>query len=79
MPFPRNIGFIGLGTMGFPMAKNLQKNCRNSHLYVYDIAVHTIESFGHDNSGHVNACSSPKAVAEKAVSTPLKSSRLILV
>ncbi|KAF7535045.1 hypothetical protein G7054_g5719 [Neopestalotiopsis clavispora] len=66
MPFPKSIGFIGLGTMGLPMAKVLRRKCADSHLYVYDINVKATEAFVAEASERTTACLSPRDVTDRA-------------
>lgn len=68
MPLPKALGFIGLGTMGLPMAKTLLKKCTGSYLYVYDINSEAMESFAAENPDSVTTCPNPRAVADRAVS-----------
>ncbi len=56
-----NIGFIGLGNMGSPMARNLLK--AGHHLTVYDIVESSVKKITSDYSQKVVASSSPKEVA----------------
>ena len=37
-----NIGFIGLGNMGFPMAQNLAKE-KQHNIYVFDLNIETLK------------------------------------
>ncbi|KAI0149165.1 NAD binding domain of 6-phosphogluconate dehydrogenase-domain-containing protein [Pestalotiopsis sp. NC0098] len=66
MSLPKALGFIGLGTMGLPMAKTLLKKCSGSYLYVYDINSEAMESFAADNPDSVTTCPNPRAVADRA-------------
>lgn len=65
----KDIGFIGLGIMGLPMATNLaSKMAGSSKLFVYDISSETSRRLQDDlASGRVHICQSSQEVAEKAV------------
>ncbi|KAH0840925.1 3-hydroxyisobutyrate dehydrogenase [Fonsecaea pedrosoi] len=66
---PANIGFIGLGNMGFPMFSNLvSKLPATSTVHFYDVNPRSIE-MGLNESGAVaklDACGSSREVAEKS-------------
>ena len=65
---PKNIGWIGLGIMGFPMVNNLlDKMESDTQFYVYDVVQESIDKFVQDGNGRVHACSSSKGVADKSV------------
>lgn len=65
---PRNIGWIGLGLMGLPMARNLlEKMDKDTQFYVYDVVQESINTFVNDGQGRVHACASSKEVADKSV------------
>ncbi|KAH9815738.1 NAD binding 2-domain-containing protein [Teratosphaeria destructans] len=65
---PKSIGWVGLGSMGYPMATNLlHKTGDEMHLYVYDVVQESIDKFVHDGKGRAHACSSSKEVADEAV------------
>lgn len=67
---PANIGFIGLGNMGFPMFSNLtSKIPATSTVHFYDVIPESIER-GLKESGAVaklDPCGSTREVAEKSV------------
>lgn len=70
--YPSNVGFIGLGIMGYPMAVNLiSKLPDTSKLYVYDISIKTLTKLQEETSGkkQVQICECSKEVAEKSVSS----------
>jgi 3-hydroxyisobutyrate dehydrogenase len=66
---PRNVGFIGLGIMGFPMAANLaHKLPQNSNIYAYDISSDSLSRLQSRGSGsRVYICKSSKEVAKMSV------------
>jgi 3-hydroxyisobutyrate dehydrogenase len=67
---PTNIGWIGLGLMGLPMATNLlNKTSANTKLYVYDVVQEAIDKLVEQGKGKVEACGSSKEVADKSVCT----------
>lgn len=67
---PKNIGWIGLGLMGDPMARNLLKKCdAETKFYVYDVMSAAVEKFVQEGGGRVVGCSGSKEVAEKSVRT----------
>ena len=69
MDNPAKIGFIGLGAMGLPMAKNLiAKLPKGSETFVYDVSKSAMENLTKVYPESSVACGSPKEVAEKAVS-----------
>jgi 3-hydroxyisobutyrate dehydrogenase-like beta-hydroxyacid dehydrogenase len=55
------LGFIGLGSMGLPMAENVIKSKLTT--YIFDIDVSRFNTLSH---GHVHECVSPRAVGDKA-------------
>src|SRR5699024_7826922 len=57
----KKIGFIGLGTMGMPMAKNILN--KGYELYIYDVRP-DLEETDLVKGGAVT-CDSPKSVSEK--------------
>jgi hypothetical protein len=67
---PANIGFIGLGNMGFPMFSNLvSKIPETSTVHFYDVSAEPMER-GSKESGAVaklDPCGSSREVAEKSV------------
>jgi len=65
---PENVGWIGLGIMGMPMARNLLAKMKdNTHFYVYDVVQESIDQLVRDGRGRVHACKSSKVVADKSV------------
>lgn len=64
---PKRIGFIGLGLMGYPMAKNLVHKLSDSQMFVYDVSQDSINKIVAEDKGRVHACSSSKEVADKSV------------
>lgn len=67
---PKNIGWIGLGLMGLPMATNLlKKTDSETKFYVYDVVQESIDKFANldEAKGRVEACGSAKEVADKSV------------
>lgn len=68
MDTPLNVGFIGLGAMGFPMAVNLiTKLAKGSKLYIFDVSKDAMARFAQLHPESSEICDSPKSVAEKAV------------
>lgn len=66
---PTTVGWVGLGTMGFPMARNLiTKVPTGSRIFVYDVSQAAVDSFVKQHPKGAVACSSAKEVAEHAVS-----------
>jgi 3-hydroxyisobutyrate dehydrogenase len=69
---PPNIGFIGLGNMGFPMFSNLvSKLPETSTVHFYDVLPESMER-GLKESGAVaklDPCGSSREVVEKSVCT----------
>lgn len=66
---PTAVGFVGLGTMGFPMAANLiSKLPKGSKMYVYDISAASVTKFEAQHPQQVVPCNSAKEVTEKSVS-----------
>ncbi|KAI9053704.1 hypothetical protein LZ554_002657 [Drepanopeziza brunnea f. sp. 'monogermtubi'] len=65
---PRNIGFIGLGIMGLPMAINLAKKLpAKSRLYAYDISADALAKLLETESDtDVQICKSSREVASKS-------------
>lgn len=55
------LGFIGLGSMGLPMAENVIKS--ELKTYIFDIDTSRFNTLGHE---HVHKCSSPRTVGDKA-------------
>lgn len=65
---PKAIGWIGLGLMGDPMARNLlKKTDADTKFYIYDVVPEAVEKFVKDGQGRVQTCSSSKEVAERSV------------
>jgi 6-phosphogluconate dehydrogenase (decarboxylating) len=61
-------GFIGLGNMGFGMAKNLRQSMpKSSTLVVCELNTERRDEFISSVSGSIEAVDSPRAVAEKCV------------
>lgn len=70
LELPNNVGWIGLGLMGLPMATNLLKKMDpETKFYVYDVAQESIDKFVNfkEAKGRVEACNSSKEVADKSV------------
>ena len=66
---PLNVGFIGLGTMGFAMAVNLVKKLpRGSKLFVYDISTDAVDRFVAQHPESAVAAGSAKEVTQNSVS-----------
>lgn len=66
---PTAVGFVGLGTMGFPMAANLiSKLPPGSKMYVYDISADSVAKFTAQHPEQVVPCNSAKEVTENSVS-----------
>lgn len=69
--FPKAIGWVGLGLMGYPMAGNLLKKLSSdTHFYVYDVLPEALEKFVKDGDGRVDACATSREVADKSVRMP---------
>jgi 3-hydroxyisobutyrate dehydrogenase len=65
---PESVGWIGLGIMGMPMARNLLAKMKDStQFYVYDVVQASIDQLVRDGQGRVHACSSSKDVADNSV------------
>lgn len=65
---PKAIGWIGLGLMGDPMARNLlKKTPEDTQLFVYDVVPAAVEKFVQEGKGRVQACQSSREVAERSV------------
>ena len=65
---PKNVGWIGLGIMGKPMACNLLGKMENgTQFYVYYVIQKSIDDFVEEGQGRVHACSSSKEVADRSV------------
>lgn len=66
---PSFVGFVGLGTMGLPMADNLiTKLPAGSKIFVYDIFADSVNRFKAQHPDSVVPCASAKEVTENAVS-----------
>lgn len=62
------IGFIGLGTMGFPMCENLIKRAPEcTKFFVYDVLTEPVQHLIRDHPEKVVGCASSKEVADRAV------------
>jgi 3-hydroxyisobutyrate dehydrogenase len=71
MNSPIDLGFVGLGAMGFPMASNLiEKSPKGSRIFVYDVYEASMTRFAAKFPGSTIVCSSPAEVSRSAVSTP---------
>lgn len=65
---PQNIGWIGLGLMGLPMATNLLKKMdKSTTFYVFDVVEESIKKSVDAGEGRVKACASSKEVSDKSV------------
>ena len=61
------LGFIGLGTMGFPMAGQLiQKMPSHVRIYIFDVVKKVSDELSKQTQ-KVQVCSSAKQVAENSV------------
>lgn len=66
---PLNVGFIGLGTMGYAMAVNLVKKLPGgSKLFVYDISTDAVNKFVAQHPDSAVAAGSAKEVTQNSVS-----------
>lgn len=66
---PSSVGFVGLGTMGLPMADNMiTKLPAGSKIFVYDIFTESVNRFKAQHPGSVVPCASAREVTENAVS-----------
>lgn len=67
-PAPVTYGFIGLGVMGYGMAKNLREKIpKTSELVVCELVEKRRDQFVAETEGLLKAAHSPKQVAEEAV------------
>ncbi|KAK3326939.1 NAD binding domain of 6-phosphogluconate dehydrogenase-domain-containing protein [Cercophora scortea] len=67
MDSPLNVGFIGLGAMGFPMASVLiTKLPQGSKLFIYDVSKDALQRFVKLYPTTSEICDSPRSVAENA-------------
>ena len=67
---PSNIGFIGLGNMGFPMFSNLaSKIPETSTVHVYDVMPESMARAVKESGAvaKIDPCGSSREVAEKSV------------
>ena len=67
---PSNIGFVGLGNMGFPMFSNLvSKLPQTSTVHFYDVIPASVERGLKESAAvaKLDACGSSREVAEKSV------------
>jgi UDP-N-acetyl-D-mannosaminuronate dehydrogenase len=65
---PQNIGWIGLGLMGLPMATNLLKKMdKDTTFYVFDVVEESVKKLVEAGEGRVKACESSKEVTDKSV------------
>lgn len=68
MSYPKHVGFIGLGIMGYPMAQNLAvKLPQSTHIHVFDVATQVMESLVKEYPGKITACQSSKEVTSECV------------
>lgn len=66
---PTSVGFVGLGIMGFPMAKNLiSKLPPGSKIFIYDVFEDAINRFKALFPDAAVPCSSAREVTENSVS-----------
>ena len=65
-----SIGFIGLGAMGFPMAKHLaNKLPSETPIYVFDVAKEAMDNFCAEFPKKIVKCGSAREVAQQTVDT----------
>lgn len=78
---PSDIGFIGLGNMGFPMFSNLTSKLPDTcTVHFYDVSPQAMEKGSKENGAipeakatvKLDPCSSSREVAEKSVCSSLK-------
>ena len=63
------VGFVGLGAMGKPMAKNLiEKLPPESQVYLFDVIATGVNELCEKYPKKCFGCSSPQEVANKSVS-----------
>ena len=67
-----NIGFIGLGVMGFPMAGHLYSKNNNLNLNVYNRSLNKAEKWTSKYNG--NIAKSPAEAAEETISSTIEKS-----
>lgn len=66
-----NIGFIGLGAMGSPMAGHLAAKLPDeTHIFVFDVVQSLVDQLCQQYPQKVTACSSAREVAERSVCIP---------
>ncbi|KAJ7072353.1 NAD binding domain of 6-phosphogluconate dehydrogenase-domain-containing protein [Mycena amicta] len=63
---PHDFGWIGLGAMGWPMAKQLLAKNTAATLTVYDVDQSVLEKFAREEPERIKIASSAKQVADKA-------------
>lgn len=69
--FPKAIGWVGLGLMGYPMIGNLLKKLSSdTQFHVYDVMPESIEKIVKDGAGRVHACATSREVADQSVRMP---------
>ena len=67
------VGFIGLGAMGKPMARNLiEKLPTGSRIYLFDVVATGVHELCESHPKKCCQCSSPQEVAEKSVSCEIR-------
>jgi 3-hydroxyisobutyrate dehydrogenase len=67
---PRELGFIGLGVMGYPMALNLLKKLdEGARLHVYDVDERALKKFEQEAPTKVHVCANAREVAKLSVRT----------
>jgi 3-hydroxyisobutyrate dehydrogenase len=63
------VGFIGLGTMGYPMVENLVKKLPPPvKIFVFDVVNDAVQKITTANKERVYACKNSKEVADNSVS-----------
>lgn len=63
-------GFIGIGQMGYGMAQNLRtKAAKQSRLIICELVQSRRNQFLEETTGRLETAESPRAVAEKSVSS----------
>lgn len=63
-----SVGFIGLGAMGYPMAKNLAMRLHESaRVFIFDISTEAVERLSSEIGTKVHPCQNAMDVAEKSV------------
>jgi 3-hydroxyisobutyrate dehydrogenase-like beta-hydroxyacid dehydrogenase len=64
-----DIGFVGLGAMGWHMAAHLATKLPSDvHLFVFDIVQSLVDQLCQEYPDRVTACENAKEVAERTVS-----------